>query len=107
MDLTSAEAGVFRPEKGSVPGRMPQRFSIARFVVLIVLQVAVLFFAVHLLFPGFWQQQLRAGALAIVTVFVSFHLFLSFFEWFFHRYVLHIVTASWLGKFAKEHRLHH
>lgn len=32
---------------------------------------------------------------------------LSFFEWGFHRYVLHSVTARWLAWFARGHRNHH
>jgi len=87
--------------------RKRRRFSIARFALMVVLQIAVLFFGLHFAFPGIWRSQIEAGPLAIILVFVGFHLFLSFFEWFFHRYVLHFVTISWLRKFAKEHRLHH
>jgi hemolysin III len=84
-----------------------RRFSIARFTLLVLFQLAVLFLGLHFAFPGLWRHQIEAGALAIVLVFVAFHLFLSFFEWFFHRYVLHFVTASWLRTFAREHRHHH
>jgi hemolysin III len=84
-----------------------RRFSIVRFLLLAVLQVAVLFFGLHWAFPGFWRRELAAGPLAIVLVFVAFHLLLAFFEWFFHRYVLHFVTTPVLRKFAREHRHHH
>lgn len=87
--------------------RTPRRFSIVRFVLVTLLQMGLLFSAIHFAFPGAWREQIQAGPLAIVLVFVGFHLFLSFFEWFFHRYVLHFVTLSPLQKFAKEHRLHH
>lgn len=84
-----------------------RRFSIARFTLLVFVQLALLFFAIQFAFPGLWRRQIEAGALSIVLVFLAFHLFLSFFEWFFHRYVLHVITTSWLGKFAREHRQHH
>ena len=41
---------------------------------------------------GFW---------AFSVVFLGMHLFLAFFEWFFHRYVLHGVTVWWLQRFAR------
>ena len=84
-----------------------QPFSIVRFTALVLLQIAGLFLVLHLLFPGLWARQFQAGILSIVFVFIGFHLFLSFFEWFFHRYVLHAVMTSFLGKFARDHRLHH
>jgi hemolysin III len=87
--------------------RKHRRFSIIRFLLLTVLQVGILFFALQLAAPGIWRRQFEAGPLAIVLIFVGWHLFLSFFEWFFHRYVLHFITISWLRKFASEHRLHH
>jgi len=42
-------------------------------------------------------------------VFLGVHLFTCFFEWGFHRYVLHSVVAPWrvLKRFAREHRHHH
>lgn len=85
----------------------PARFSIPRFLLLVFLQIAMLALAIHFLFPGIWQRQFQAGALAFAATFVGFHLFLSFFEWFFHRYVLHAVSWRGLQKFAEEHRLHH
>jgi hemolysin III len=90
-----------------VPARTHQRFSMARFTLYVALQFAILFFGVQVAFPGLWGRQIAAGPLAIVVVFVSFHLFLSFFEWFFHRYVLHFITMSLLSKFARDHRQHH
>ena len=87
--------------------RSHQRFSIVRFTLLVLCQLAVLGFGVHWAFPGFWSRELAAGPLAFVLVFLGFHLLLSFFEWFFHRYVLHFVTTPALRKFAREHRHHH
>ncbi|HEY2954383.1 MAG TPA: hypothetical protein VGK89_03930 [Candidatus Eisenbacteria bacterium] len=72
-----------------------------------VLQVALLFAAYHAGFPGLWARQLHGGMAAFVSVFLAFHLFLCFFEWIFHRYVLHGVTTRRLKGFAREHRHHH
>ena len=85
----------------------PQRFSITRFSVLVVLQLALLAFAVRQFFPTFWAAQVGAGVLAFALAFLGMHLFNSFFEWFFHRYVLHAMTVWWLGRFARGHRHHH
>jgi len=84
-----------------------QRFSIARYTCLALLQLAALFAVLHFAVPGLWASQVGTGPLRILLVFVAGHFFLSLFEWFFHRYVLHVVTASWLGHFAREHRKHH
>jgi hemolysin III len=90
-----------------VTAKPTRRFSIVRFTLLVLLQLAVLFVGLHFAFPGLWRSQIAAGALALVSVFVAFHLLFAFFEWFFHRYVLHFVTTPLLQKFAREHRLHH
>ncbi len=87
--------------------QLRKRFSIWWFSVQVVVQLGLLFVAFRLLMPNVWKSQLAAGALAIVLVFLGVHLFVCFFEWAFHRYVLHSVTARWLLTFAKAHRNHH
>jgi hemolysin III len=84
-----------------------RRFSIPLFAVLVALQVGLLFAGYRVLLPGLWERQLAGGAGAFIAVFVAMHLFLCFFEWFFHRYVLHGVTMRWLRSLATEHRHHH
>jgi hemolysin III len=59
------------------------------------------------LLPSVWAQQFASGWLALLFVFLGAHLFIAFFEWFFHRYILHSVTARWLMWFARGHRNHH
>lgn len=83
------------------------RFSILRFSALVALQIGALLVAIRLLLPGLWARQLAAGPLAIVLVFLGMHLLLAFFEWFFHRYVLHSIMMGWLTEFAHAHRRHH
>jgi len=84
-----------------------ERFSITKFSLLAVLQLVVLFFALRLLVPKVWAQNMAAGPWALILVFLGVHLFVAFFEWYFHRYVLHRVTAGWLHGFAHAHRHHH
>jgi hemolysin III len=84
-----------------------RRFSIFRFALLVVAQVVLLFVGYRLLLPEQWARQLSGGPLVFISVFLAIHVFLSFFEWFFHRYVLHGVTTRWLMGFANSHRHHH
>ena len=84
-----------------------RRFSIRNFSVLVALQIVLLFLALRTFFPNVWERNVEAGAGAIVLVFLATHLMLAFFEWFFHRYILHRVTAVWLQRFARAHRHHH
>jgi len=84
-----------------------KRFSIARFASLVAIQLVLLFLALRALFPKLWMMNLAAGVWGFLLVFLGMHLFIAFFEWFFHRYVLHAVTVWWLGRFARGHRHHH
>lgn len=84
-----------------------RRFSIARFTALVALQLTLLLIAFRLLLPKLWARNVAAGAWTFAAVFLGMHLFLSFFEWMFHRYVLHGVTMWWLQRFARGHRHHH
>lgn len=77
------------------------------FTVQLIAQFVLLLVAMRFLTPGIWAQQVGAGAGAIFLAFLGTHLFLCFFEWGFHRYVLHSVVASWLRRFARGHRNHH
>ena len=84
-----------------------RRFSIVRFAVLVAFQLTLLFLAFHAWLPRLWERNVAAGGWAFAMVFLGMHLFLSFFEWLFHRYVLHGVTVWWLQRFALGHRHHH
>lgn len=70
-------------------------------------QYAALLVAFRFLLPHVWQRQIAAGWLAILVCFLATHLFLAFFEWWFHRYVLHMVGSRFLRHFARGHRHHH
>jgi len=84
-----------------------RKFSILWFSVGAIGQYALLLVATRLLLPATWTRQLAAGGLSVLSAFLGVHLFLCFFEWGFHRYVLHSVTSRWLWWFARGHRHHH
>jgi len=84
-----------------------KRFSILRFSVQMAAQYALLLVAFRFLLPGLWARQFATGWLGLLVVFLGMHLVLCFFEWWFHRYVLHSITTRWLAWFARGHRSHH
>lgn len=84
-----------------------ERFSVALFLLTIVVTLAVLFGALAWMFPAVWSAQLAAPALAFAAVFVGAHAFGGFAEYFFHRYVLHAPLVGALSYFYKQHTLHH
>ena len=88
-------------------GRVQAKFSILKFSLQALGQYALLLVAFRLLLPGVWEKQFAAGWLALLLTFLAAHLFICFFEWGFHRYVLHSVTTPWLLWFARGHRSHH
>jgi len=84
-----------------------ERFSIFWFSVQTALQLGVLLVAFRFLLPGVWAAQFTHGWIGIGLVFLAAHMALGFFEWAFHRYVLHAIVSSPLELFAKAHRNHH
>src|SRR5437867_10892917 len=87
---------------------VPQKkFSILWFSIQVTVQFAALLVAFRWLLPGVWAHQFAAGWLALVLAFLAMHMLLAFFEWGFHRYVLHSITTRWLQYFARGHRHHH
>jgi hemolysin III len=90
------------------PVATAKKFSIFWFSVQLVVQYGLLLTALRVFLPPrMWDRQLAAGPLALVLVFLAMHMVMCFFEWAFHRYVLHAITASWLTRFAASHRTHH
>ena len=87
--------------------RPQKKFSILWFGIQVVGQYAGLLVAFRFLLPKVWARQFAAGWPALLLAFLVAHLSLCFFEWAFHRYVLHSVTTSWLVRFARSHRSHH
>lgn len=87
--------------------RIAKQFSIRKYSALVILQFTLLVLGIRLLLPGVWANQMTAGVGAVMWVFLGMHLFNCFFEWGFHRYVLHAILFAWLRGPAIKHRLHH
>lgn len=83
------------------------RFSIRRFLLQVALQLALLLVTFRYLAPSVWTKQVDAGLGAIILAFIGVHLLLCFFEWGFHRYVLHGLVHRQLTRFSRGHRHHH
>lgn len=84
-----------------------KRFSIGKFLFLVALQFSLLLLGLSWLFPKTWAVQINAGLVSFVLVFLGAHLFNCFFEWAFHRYVLHVTVVRWLHTFNVDHTHHH
>lgn len=87
--------------------RIQAKFSIFWFSLQALGQYGLLLLAFRFFLPDVWAKQFAAGWLALLLTFLAAHLFICFFEWAFHRYVLHSVTTPWLLWFARGHRSHH
>ena len=84
-----------------------KRFSILRFTLQALAQFALLLVVFRFALPSLWARQFAAGWLALLVVFAGVHLFMCFFEWGFHRYVLHAMVSRRLEYFSRGHRGHH
>jgi hemolysin III len=90
-----------------VLNREQEKTSIFWFSLQAVGQYAALLIAFRFLLPGVWKTQFASGWLALGLSFLAGHLFLCFFEWWFHRYVLHSAAIPLLDRFPRAHRHHH
>lgn len=84
-----------------------KRFSILWFSIQVLLQYVLLLAFFRFLLPSVWHRQFATGWPAFAIAFLAIHMVLCFFEWAFHRYVLHAVTTPVLAWFARGHRSHH
>jgi hemolysin III len=87
--------------------KIEPKFSVALFVVTVLITLAGLFGGLAFLAPGVWQSQLAASWGSLVAVFLAVHLFAALVEFVFHRYVLHAPLVPFLSYFYKQHTLHH
>jgi hemolysin III len=87
--------------------RVQAKFSILWFSLQTLGFYALLLLGIRFFLPHVWAKQFAAGWLALLLAFLAAHLFICFFEWGFHRYVLHAVTNRCLLWFARGHRSHH
>ncbi len=87
--------------------KVKEKFSFLRFTGVVILQSALYFFAVWFFAPAIWERQFAHGFLSVAATFIAASLFNCFFEFFFHRYFLHMAPIAWLRNFEKQHRKHH
>ncbi|MDP3071677.1 MAG: hemolysin III family protein [Opitutaceae bacterium] len=89
-------------------GRVEEQFSLPLFLFTIAVSLGALAGLLKLVAPdAVWQAQLSGGALGFGAAFLTIHLGTCFFEFFFHRYVLHKPVIPFLSRFYKQHTLHH
>ncbi len=92
------------------PAARPHRaehFSPRLLLLTVAITLAALGLALRFLAPTLWQVQLAAPAWGFVLVFAAISLLDCFVEYFFHRYVLHRPALPGLGRFYRQHTLHH
>ncbi|MBC7368754.1 MAG: hypothetical protein H7343_18420 [Undibacterium sp.] len=85
-----------------------EKFSLPLFLFTVVASLAGLIGLVWLLAPdSVWRAQIAMPVLPFIAVFLATHLVTCFFEYGFHRYVLHKPVVPMLSRFYKQHTLHH
>ena len=84
-----------------------ENFSLPLFVLTVGLTLVGIGIAFRLIAPAVWQAQWQAPGWTLGTVYVGLSLALCFVEFFFHRYVLHRPAIPALGRFYRQHTLHH
>ncbi len=91
----------------SYESRSTNRAAPLYFAVFLGAQLACLYAIIWFFFPWTWEQQLSAGAGAIVLTGLATGVVLCFGEYFFHRYLLHIETVRFLRTLCTSHLAHH
>lgn len=80
-------------------------FSIPLFTLSVVGQLTALLLIFRFTAPTTWARQFTGGIWPIVVVILNTRLFNCFFEWGFHRFVLH--SGALFARFSRGHRHHH
>lgn len=84
-----------------------EEFSLPLFAVTVLGTLAVLFAALWFVAPGVWYAQWRASFAAAAVAFLAISLLNCFFEYFFHRYLLHTPALPFVRRLYRQHTLHH
>lgn len=85
-----------------------EKFSLPLFLFTVAASLAGLAALLKLVAPdAVWRAQLSASAGRFLAAFLLMHLLTCFFEYIFHRYVLHKPVVPFLNRFYKQHTLHH
>ncbi len=91
----------------SFESRNKTRSSFVWFSLFVAAHPIVMFLILRVFYREVWERELSFGISAIALSFLLWQVFLCFGEFFFHRYILHIVTIPPLKIFAKRHGAHH
>ena len=84
-----------------------EKFSVLPFVYTNALTLLLIFATLKLLVPAVWQSQLSVSWQIFLVTFICIHFIAAFVEYFFHRYVLHMVVIPFFAHFYQQHNLHH
>ncbi len=85
-----------------------EKFSLPLFLFTVAASLAGLIGLVWLLAPAsVWQAQIAMPVVPFIVAFLAIHLVTCFFEYGFHRYILHKPVVPFLSRFYKQHTLHH
>jgi hemolysin III len=84
-----------------------EKFAVLPFIYHNTLTLLIIFAGIKLLAPEVWQKQLEVSWQMFAVTFVCIHLAAAFVEFFFHRYVLHMVVIPFFAHFYQQHNLHH
>ena len=91
----------------SYQNRTKQRAPVLLFALFIGLQLIVVLACIRYFFPSTWNQHVSSGIWAILLTCLICNLVICFGEYFFHRYLLHRETVSFLRSLTSSHRTHH
>ena len=89
------------------PAAKHEEFSLPLFALTVVLTIVGLLALVRFAAPATWELQFLSPWWKFAAAFAAVSLFASFFEFFFHRYVLHLPAIPGLSRFYRQHTLHH
>lgn len=89
------------------PAAATEHFSLRLFAFTVLTTLAGLLAALKFLAPAVWDAQFLAPLWKGAVAFVAISLVNAFFEYFFHRYVLHTPAIPFLRRLYKQHTLHH
>ena len=91
----------------SYENRTKQRAPVLSFALFIGLQLIAVLACIRYFFPSTWNQHVSSGIWVILLTCLICNLVICFGEYFFHRYLLHRETVSFLRSLTSSHRAHH
>lgn len=95
-----------KPSSTEAPAQH-ERFSLPLFVLTVTATLAVIAGALRLFLPEVWAGQFRSPWWSWPAAFLAVSLANCFFEYFFHRYVLHSPAIPFVRRLYRQHNLHH